>query len=345
MMRVLSLFSGAGGLDEGFHQAGFRIGFGCDIAPAAVLTHNYNHPQSHAIQLDLSVTTAEEIMLEWVNRNRDIHPCGIIGGPPCQAFSVGNVHQKEDDPRRLLPGHYARIIRDINKEWGLDFFVFENVPGLASDKHYASYRDFKLRCDEAGFRVFERVLDAQDFGVAQVRPRIFVVGVNKEKFPYLKDFHFPKGNSMRLTVKDKIFGLPEPVFYKKGLLPEDIPYHPNHWCMNPKSEKFKNGLMRPGTVVGRCFRVLSWDKPSWTVAYGNREVHVHPSGRRRLSIFEAMLLQGFDMHYRLLGNMSEQISLISDAVPPPVARELAIAIASQLGYTSAGESDVKAAIC
>lgn len=331
-MRVLSLFSGAGGLDEGFRQAGFIIGFGCDIDPAAVLTHNFNHPESRAIQLDLSVAKTADIMQEWVKRNRDVRPCGIIGGPPCQAFSVGNVHQKEDDPRRLLPGHYARIIREINREWGLDFFVFENVPGLTSNKHYTSYREFKFSCEEAGFRVFEKVLDAQDFGVAQVRKRVFVVGINGERFPYIRDFCFPRGNFRRLTVRDSIYGLPEPVFYRKGLSPEDIPYHPNHWCMNPKSAKFKTGLMRPGTVEGRCFRVLSWDAPSWTVAYGNREVHVHPSGQRRLSILEAMLLQGFDMHYRLLGNMSDQIRLISDAVPPPVARELGIAIAAQLEY-------------
>lgn len=342
-MRVMSLFSGAGGLDEGFRQAGFKIGFACDIADAAVRTHNFNHPGSHAIRLDLSVATTEEIMLEWMARNGHTLPCGIIGGPPCQAFSVSNVHQKKDDPRRLLPGHYARIIREINGQWGLDFFVFENVPGLASNKHYASYHNFKHSCEEAGFRIFEKVLDAQYFGVAQVRPRIFVVGINRDKFPYLKEFTFPTGTSPTITVRDKIYGLPEPVFYRKDLSQDDIPFHPNHWCMNPKSEKFKNGVMKPGTAVGRCFRVLSWDKPSWTVAYGNREVHVHPNGRRRLSILEAMLLQGFDMHYRLLGNMSEQITLVSDAVPPPVARELATAIVSQLGYSITDEANTEAA--
>jgi DNA (cytosine-5)-methyltransferase 1 len=69
--------------------------------------------------------------------------------------------------------------------------------------------------------------------------------------------------------------------------------------------------------------VLEWGKPSWTVAYGHREVHIHPSGKRRLSIYEAMLLQGFRSDYVLNGNLSDQIRLVSDAVPPPLAAALA----------------------
>ena len=69
--------------------------------------------------------------------------------------------------------------------------------------------------------------------------------------------------------------------------------------------------------------MLEWGKPSWTVADGHREVHIHPSGKRRLSIYEAMLLQGFRPDYVLKGNLSDQIRLVSDAVPPPLARALA----------------------
>ena len=83
-------------------------------------------------------------------------------------------------------------------------------------------------------------------------------------------------------------------------------------------------------MKGRPFRVLEWGKPSWTVAYGHREVHIHPSGKRRLSIYEAMLLQGFRPDYVLGGNLSDQIRLVSDAVPPPLARALAESILKAL---------------
>ena len=93
--------------------------------------------------------------------------------------------------------------------------------------------------------------------------------------------------------------------------------------MNPRSPKFTNGIE---TTTGRSFRRLRWEQPSWTVAYGHREIHVHPSGTRRISIFEAMLLQGFPTNYTLIGNLSEQVMQISNAVPPPLARAIAASL-------------------
>ena len=80
------------------------------------------------------------------------------------------------------------------------------------------------------------------------------------------------------------------------------------------------------------FKVLSWDCPSYTVAYGHNEVHVHPNCHRRLSVYEAMLLQGFSHSYELKGTFTEQVRLISDAVPPPLAEGIASALAQALGY-------------
>lgn len=103
--------------------------------------------------------------------------------------------------------------------------------------------------------------------------------------------------------------------------------------MKPRSEKFFNGFLKEGDVKGRPFRVLEWGKPSWTVAYGHREVHIHPTGKRRLSIYEAMLLQGFPPKYVFKGTLSDQVRLVSDAVPPPLARALAESV---LKIVSAG---------
>ena len=280
--RILSLFSGCGGLDLGFERAGYEIGLALDSDEIAVETYNHNRQRHTARVFDLSSATAGEILTIWQEVGESSGPVGIIGGPPCQAFSVGNVHVDEGDPRALLAVQYADIIDSINKRVGISFFVFENVRGVLQRKHKNIYNKVKRRFRDAGFRVFEDPLDAADFGVPQRRNRIFVVGINANLIGECP-FEFPKpdNSNQHLTVRDAIGGLDEPSQFRRGLNPDEFPIHPNHWCMRPRSPKFANGTMTPGTVKGRSFRVLSWDSPSWTVAYGHREVHVHPSGKRR----------------------------------------------------------------
>ena len=185
----------------------------------------------------------------------------------------------------------------------------------------------------AGFRVFPKILDAYDYRVPQSRKRLFLVGWNRVLYPETR-YEFPPGNPCGLTVQDGIGGLAEPQFWARDLSPDEFPEHPNHWTMNPKSDKFRNP---PPPDLRRCtrsFRRLFWGEPSYTVAYGHNEIHVHPEGHRRLSIYEAMLLQGFLRGrdgYRLVGNLTEQVTLISDAVPPPLAAALARSILQFMG--------------
>jgi DNA (cytosine-5)-methyltransferase 1 len=261
----------------------------------------------------------------------------VIGGPPCQAFSRSNVYPKADDIRRTLPGQFARILKELNQYHPLQFFVFENVQGLTFERHREEFARFRFLFEEAGFKLFETLLNAKDFDVPQDRPRVFIVGVRQELVASLgSDFNFPHPTSSPIPVEvafSEAFGTipgPEPAFFRRDLAKTDIPFHPNHWTMMPKSPKFHNGMLKEGEIKGRSFRVLAWDKPSWTVAYGNREIHVHPSGKRRLSIFEAMVLQGFPKSYVLKGTLSDQVKLVSDAVPPPLARHIALALQGYL---------------
>jgi hypothetical protein len=141
----------------------------------------------------------------------------------------------------------------------------------------------------------------------------------------------PAGDpSVRGTVREATEKLHEPVPFARKRNPADFGLHPNHWHMNPRSEKFRSGTNEPGHHPGRSFRMLHWDEPSQTIAFGHREVAVHPNGRRRLSVFEAMLLQGFPSEYVQKGTLTDQIRLISDAVPPPLARALALSVAAVL---------------
>lgn len=293
-----------------------------DLNKAAVSTYNHNRIDKVARIQDISKLTWPK--LDELLNGASVR--GVIGGAPCQSFSNGNVHQKLDDKRSALPSRFAAILSYLNRNGDVDFFVFENVQGINSAKHEKTFSRFKDSFRKAGFHLFEGILDALHFGVPQVRPRVFVVGFNKARYPDLQ-FSFPCSVSKKpLTIHSAISGLPDPTFFRKGLLKTEIPFHPNHWTMMPKSRKFQDGSLTQGSSWGRSFRVLSWNRPSWTVAYGNREIHIHPTGKRRLSVYEAMLLQGFPPSYELRGTLSEQIRQVSDSVPGQVGAALARAI-------------------
>ncbi|MFN0050848.1 MAG: DNA cytosine methyltransferase [Planctomycetales bacterium] len=320
--RILSLFCGAGGLDCGFTREGFKVVLACDNSQAAVDSYNLNVRKRVAQITDLSVV-APSNFLRLVRDSVGSHPLdGVIGGPPCQGFSRGNASAEPDDPRNKLAFRYADLLARLNSKNRIKFFVFENVMGLTYPRHTDRFRAVRDAFVDAGFRIFLCDLDAQDFGVPQFRRRLFIVGLNAKQFPDV-DFTFPKGAGKKQTVKDVIYGLPAPAIYYRGIKANQIPYHPNHWTMKPRSAK----LIGAGSATdGRSFRKLEWDSVSPTVAYGNREIHIHPDGGRRLSVHEAMLLQGFPPSYKLAGNFSQQVTQVSNAVPPPVAQAIACSI-------------------
>ena len=331
-LPVLSLFSGAGGLDLGFQNAGFQPKLAIDIDPSAVNTYQSNNPGTTAVATDLSTTSPSDLADLWETCCPGVAPIGIIGGPPCQGYSPSNVHQTEDDPRRNLLFNYADTVAAFKNRFGIDFFVLENVPGLLHKRHFALFDEFKEQCDEAGFEVSDATLDAGKFGIAQHRERLVVVGINRQRHP-LAELNLSAGDQVPLNVSDVLRGLPEPAYWARDLETESIPYHRNHVAMVPKSKKFTDGSLTRGNSKGLSFKVLVWDAPSYTVAYGHNEVHVHPECHRRLSIYEAMLLQGFPQRgYHLHGTFTEQVQLISNAVPPPLGEGVANAIVTSLGY-------------
>lgn len=320
---IISLFSGCGGFDLGFTKAGFDIALALDINPAAIETYNHNHRGNKAEKCDLSTTSGEDIIKCLDKKQLSVPPRGVIGGSPCQSFSRSNVHLKANNIRDTLPRKYAAILKTLNAHYDLDFFVFENVRGITFEKHRETFAEFKELFADAGFTLSEGLLDALQFAVPQKRPRVFVVGLNRNKYGDTK-FVFPAGNTREQgSVGSVLRGLQKPAFFRRDIQLKDIPLHPNHWTMQPRSKKFENGFLQEGQNMGRSFRVLSWNKPSWTVAYGHREIHIHPSGTRRLSVYEAMLLQGLPKSYVLKGNLSEQIRQVSDAVPSQVGRAIA----------------------
>jgi DNA (cytosine-5)-methyltransferase 1 len=322
---IVSLFCGAGGLDLGFRNEGFRIPVAFDFSEACIRTHRSNFPRSRGIRADLG-TIAKREFVDYVRPHIRLGTrIGIIGGPPCQGFSRANTNSIAGDPRNKMPTVYLELIASLQTNYSVDFVVFENVLGMRDPKHAKTYNAFINGLTSLGFDVSEDVLCAFDFGVPQMRRRIVLSAFrSNEEFGRI----MPLSREGVKTVREAIGGLGVPRYFARGLGESDMPIHPNHWTMKPRSSRFAN----PSSTwsLGRSFKRLRWEYPSPTVAFGHREMHVHPDGTRRLSIYEAMLLQGFPSSFVLKGNLSEQVEQVSNAVPPPLAQSIAAAVRTAL---------------
>jgi DNA (cytosine-5)-methyltransferase 1 len=323
--RIVSLFSGAGGLDLGFRQARFRLAAAFDNNPASVATYRRNFPRVRSILADLRVLGPDGVLNRIADRVPPGASIGIIGGPPCQGFSRANTMALVSDARNSLTTTYLDIVEGLSVHYDVKFVVFENVLGITDRKHADHYEAFRDRLATIGYAVYERRVFASDFGVPQRRPRLLVCGFATRAGYSVKSLRRRTGTK---TVRQAIGGITTPpAFYRRDLRVEDIPHHPNHWTMQPKSARFREGTEG---MDGRSFKRLSWDAPSPTVAFGHREIHIHPTGTRRLSVYEAKLLQGFPPSFVISGNLSQQVDQVSNAVPPPLARSVANSIRRSL---------------
>ncbi|NNH73571.1 DNA cytosine methyltransferase [Nocardia uniformis] len=335
--NIVSLFSGAGGLDCGYHEAGFPVVLAVDSSEAAIKTHKRNFPRTTSIAADLVELGPAGVLQHLEELLEPGESIGVIGGPPCQGFSRANTGSDASDPRNKLPLLYLEIVEALQKRYDVQFVLFENVLGIRDTKHAIVFKGILSKFNEIGLTAGVEEYSALDFGVAQTRNRVIISGFSDpEVAAVFAPAKIPRRN---LTVHAAIGSLPEPAYFSRDLKPEDIPHHPNHWTMRPVSQRFAD----PGGVTkgGRSFRRLAWGKPSPTVAYGHREIHVHPDGRRRLSIFESMLLQGFPPEFVLEGTLSAQVEQVSNAVPPPLAAALAEATSKALAAVAeSGSSSV-----
>lgn len=325
--KIVSLFSGAGGLDLGFKEAGFSISVAIDAAAAAIRTHRRNFPRTKGIVADLTTLKPQGVVDRVMERITPGARIAVIGGPPCQGFSRANTCAQSNDPRNRLPKLYLEIVQELQRVYTIEFIVFENVLGIRDKKHLKTYQELTKGIAALGFEVTEKELCSIDFGVPQMRRRVILSGMRAgQGYPLVA----PRRRTGKKTVQEAIGDLAAPAYFKRNLKTQDIPVHPNHWTMQPKSPRFEKPEAETGD--GRSFKRLDWHKASPTIAFGHREIHVHPDGRRRLSIYEAMLLQGFPSTFVLEGNLSEQVEQVSNAVPPPLAKSIALAVKRSLGF-------------
>lgn len=170
-LKVADLFAGAGGLSVGFHSAGFECGFFNEIDERAAATFGLNFPDTTAF-----VSPVEELSADWIRRGSDLGDEDLdvmVGGPPCQGFSINAPVRSEGDSRNHLFRHFARIVLEGIRP---KFVLIENVPGLVSLDGGATLENVKLAFEQAGYKVIYKILNAAHYGAPQERWRLFFLG-------------------------------------------------------------------------------------------------------------------------------------------------------------------------
>lgn len=337
LFKVVSLFGGCGGLDLGFTQAGFQTVWANENDKTIWETYEYNHKGVELDKRSIIDLPSKEIP--------DVH--GIIGGPPCQSWSLAGAMRGSDDPRGQLFYEYIRVLRDKKPL----FFLAENVPGIVSKAHITAFEKLLTNFYNVGYDINYRVLNAKNYGVPQERIRVIIVGYLKDigkrfTFPSITHFDLSKEEQPPLiddktipqrvqTLRDVIGDLLEPMPAKeKNYTNGDSLVIPNH-------EYMTGGF---SSIYMSRNRKKEWDEPSFTIQAGGRHAPLYPESNkmiklgkdewkfddstkypyRRLSIRECARVQTFpDDFIFKYKRLSDAYKMVGNAVPVLLARVIA----------------------
>jgi len=350
--RIVSLFAGCGGLDLGFNKAGFDIVWANEYDKAIWETYELNHPHTKLDKRSIIDIPSEEIP-----------DCdGIIGGPPCQSWSLAGAMRGEKDPRGQLFYEYIRILKDKKPL----FFLAENVPGIISSTHKPTFDKLITEFGKFGYTVRYALLDARNYGVPQERRRVIIVGYQKK---LNKFFQYPApthavGKEDRtvlfkdtahlkrlVTLKEAIGDLPDPVSAKeKNKTHAGTLEIPNHEYMN-------GGF---STIFMSRNRKREWYEASFTIQAGGRHAPLHPASAkmikvgednwkfddktnipyRRLSVRECARIQTFPDNFIFKYNsIADGYKMIGNAVPVLLAKVVAEKIKEDLKKVEGSSGD------
>lgn len=307
-MKIVSLFAGAGGLDLGLIQAGHTIVWANDFDADAVATYRHNIG-SHIVLGDICALPSSDIPFADV----------VVGGFPCQGFSLANMRRFEDDERNKLYLQFLRIVADKQPA----YFLAENVRGILS---LAGGRAIERIIDDfrkVGYEVDAQLFNAADFGVPQSRRRVIIAGTRTDiaktaRFKYPTATHAPANRALAegkipwVSIGEALMDIPEP---------ELAPHLKNHVF-----SKYK--------VTNRNFtghRTTDPTKPSPTIlARGNGGGGVcaiqHPNNHRRMSIREQAIIQSFPIEFEFIGSMNSCYRQVGNAVAVKFAKTLGVSL-------------------
>lgn len=326
-MRIVSLFTGAGGLDLGFARAGFDIVWANEYDRAIWETFEGHFPTVRLDRRSIADIPSTEIP------DAD----GIVGGPPCQSWSEFGAKRGIADQRGQLFWEYARVLGDK----GPRFFLAENVSGILASRHASALKEIVRRLENAGpgYTVNYRLLNVREFNVPQDRERVIFVGYRRDLG---RRFSFPDGLPGRRTLRDAIWDL------RGSVVPALPGNRANRNLLIPNHEYFE-GTYSPHYMSRN--RVRGWDEPSFTVQAGARHAPIHPQASmmvkvgkdlfefdrntpapyRRLSVRECARVQTFPDTFRFIyEQVAEGYKMVGNAVPVEFARILAEAIMRDL---------------
>lgn len=327
-MNLISLFSGAGGLDKGFHNAGFKTIVANEFDSKICPTFRMNFPDVKLIEGDIRKIDSSEFPNDIL---------GIIGGPPCQSWSEGGALRGIDDPRGQLFYDYIRVLKDKQPL----FFVAENVSGMLANRNAQAVSSFLRLFDEAGYDVNLKMLNANDYDVPEDRDRVFYVGFRKDLKIHRFDYPSPCDN--RKTLRDAIWDL------KDNAIPAlDKNKTNGEKCIVENHEYYIGSF---SSIFMSRNRVRSWDEPAFTVQASGRQCQLHPQAPkmvkvtpnlhkfspgsehlyRRMTVREVARIQTFPDNYKFIyDDLNYGYKMIGNAVPVNLAYHIAIQIKNTL---------------
>lgn len=297
-LRVISLFSGAGGMDYGLLEAGLNIAWANDNDTDCVDTYKDN-VDKRIVHGDIKDISSSKIP------NGDI----VVGGFPCQGFSVANKFRSSLDKRNELYLEMLRVIRDKKPRW----FVVENVRGILSIGDGVIFQEILQDFRDVGYRVNYKVVNMADHGVPQTRQRVIILGTRSDLPKRMTAYHPEQTHSKEGDVGKNWVTVGEAIrkFSKQGIS-DDL------------RSKYK--------IVNRNFtghRKTDPNKPSPTIlargdGKGGVNATPHPYDNRRLSVMESACIQTFPIDFVFRGSMTSQYRQIGNAVPVEYGYELGI---------------------
>ena len=308
--NTIDLFCGCGGLTKGFEDAGFKSILGVEIDPDAAATYDLNFPAARVWSDDIHGLTDEEALR--MTEGKDVHV--LTGGFPCQGFSVAGDRNPEDE-RNLLFRQMVRFTKLFNPM----FVVGENVPGIVTMDDGRFLNDIFTAFQEIGYTISVKILESADFGVPQYRPRAFFVanryGISNP-YPIIthdQDNHIPIESAID-DLKD---------------LPRDPKFN-HEWTAHRQTtiERIKN--VAPGhslyETYADSFKRQYKGRPSMTVKENHGGTHIHHELDRCISAREMARLQSFPDDFFFEGTMKRAMFQLGNAVPPLLAKHVALAL-------------------
>ena len=352
-LNAIDLFCGAGGLSEGFRQAGFHVLAGQDFDDQAGATFAATHPEAKFIGGPIQDVTPQQLLGAAGKKRGEIDV--IVGGPPCQGYSVYNHQRGVSDPRAGLFREYLRIVKGIQPRW----LVMENVTGITSIAGGGVVNEIFEGMKGLGYRVDMKVLRAEEYGVPQERRRVFFIATRTDTPILFPEPTHGKGLLPFVTVWDAISDLPKlengdkaaPRAYAKepqngyqALLRGACTIVQNHSAS--RLSRVNEERMRH-IPPGGSWRDIPFDllpagmkqakRSDHTKRYGRPkktdlactiltkcDVHwgayIHPVQNRSLTVREAARLQSFPDFFTFHGSSTEQYVQVGNAVPPLLGR-------------------------